>query len=102
MFTTTFYQDAPNNNPVSSTNDDGTATEDVVIDDEDTRLMEEEDYGYIDDRDSIRKVGISLFCLISSFDLFLPFSSFCLLNKSEKENISIKRRIRNIKKNSNF
>jgi hypothetical protein len=50
----------------------------------------------------IRKVGISLFCLISSFDLFLPFSSFCLLNKSEKENISIKRRIRNIKKNSNF
>ena len=47
----------------------------------------------------IRKVGISLFCLISSFDLFLPFSSFCLLNKSVKENI---RRIRNIKKNSNF
>ena len=30
----------------------------------------------------IRKVGISLFCLISSFDLLLPFSSFFFSDKS--------------------
>ena len=32
--------------------------------------------------ENIRKVGISLFCLILSFHLFLSFSAFCFTMKS--------------------